>query len=434
MTEAIPTGLKSARYSIVAIVLHWLIAAAIVFQIMLGWKMDGLKGMQGYSAVQLHKSVGITILLLSLARLGWRLTHKAPPSPPGAPAWERFAAQAVHWAFYVVMIGMPLSGWIMVSASRIEIPTLLYGVIPWPHLPLLPYLPAGQKAGIEGAADIFHATVALGAFALLLLHLGAVFKHQLIDKDEVLSHMAPGARLGRWTEPRLWAPVIAIAAIGSLVTLAFAPRAPAPPPVAVEQATAEPAPETTPAAPAPETPAAAAAAEEAPPANTDPSVWIVQSGGTLGFAASWSGEAVTGTFKSWKSDILFGPDALDRSKVTITVDVASVSTGDGQRDSSLPSADWFDAPSHPSAVFTASKFRKTGTDHYVADGKLNLRGVSKALSLPFTLKIDGDTARASGSATIDRTSFGVGQGEWAATDQIAGPVKISFKLTAKRKP
>lgn len=442
MTETIPTGASrtthSARYSTVAIILHWLIAAAIVFQLMLGWKMEDLKGPQGYSAIQLHKSIGITILLLSLARLGWRLGHRAPPSPPGSPAWETFAAKAVHFALYVVMIGMPLSGWIMVSASRIEIPTILYGVLPWPHLPGLPDLAAGQKEAVEGAAGLVHYFVALGAVGLLLLHLGAVFKHQFVDKDEVLSHMAPGAKPGRWTEWRLWIPVASVVLIGVVVALMFAPRAapPAPaeaPTVAAEgPATAE-APAVAIAAPSEAQPVPAQG-EEAPVASTEPSVWTVQPGGSLTFAASWSGQPIDGTFKTWKADILFGPEALDRSELTVTINIGSVSTGDAQRDSALPSGDWFDAASHPTATFKAAKFRKTGTDRYVADGRLTMRGVSKPLSLPFTLKIDGDNARATGSATLDRTAYGVGQGEWAATDQIAGPVKVTFDLKAKRRP
>jgi cytochrome b561 len=196
MTEATQAGRKT-RYTTVAIVLHWLIAAALVFQIMLGWTMEDLKGLQGYSAIQLHKSVGITILLLSLARVAWRLFHRAPPSPAHSPAWERFAAKVVHLGLYVIMIGMPLTGWAMVSASRLGIPTVLYGLVPWPHLPGLANLPGAQKEAIAASANQAHWLLALGAVALLALHLGAVFKHQFLDKDEVLTHMAPGARPGR---------------------------------------------------------------------------------------------------------------------------------------------------------------------------------------------------------------------------------------------
>jgi polyisoprenoid-binding protein YceI len=140
-----------------------------------------------------------------------------------------------------------------------------------------------------------------------------------------------------------------------------------------------------------------------------------------------------GSFTRWTADILFSPEALDRSKLTVSIDMTSASTGDDQRDQSLPGDDFFAAATHPKAIFSATKFRKTGEGKFVADGTLDLRGVKKPLSLPFTLKIDGDTATARGVTTLDRTAFGVGQGEWAATDQIAAKVKVSFALTAKRK-
>lgn len=422
------------RYTTVAIVIHWLIAAAIIFQIILGWRMgDGPKGPTTYALFQLHKSIGITILLLSLLRLAWRLFNKSPAAPVGQPKWEQAASKLVHVGFYVIMIGLPLTGWILVSASRVPIPTLLYGVIPWPHIPGIPELAAAPKHVWREIGEIGHGVLVKLTYLLLVLHLGAVAKHQVLDKDEVFGNMAPGAKPGL-KEPRAWlaaAGLIAVIAAGYLYMPAVkaAPAAP----------TTEPAPVETPAPTAP----AAAPAAEAPPAATeaaapetalkDPVAWAVQKGGALGFTATWSGSAIEGRFKTWTADILFSPEALDRSKVTVSVDMASAATGDAQRDESLPSGDFFDTAAHPKAVFTATKFRKTGADKYVADGTLDLRGVKKPLSLPFTLKIDGDTATARGVTTLDRTTFGVGQGEWASTDEIAAKVTVSFSLTAKKK-
>jgi len=123
---------------------------------------------------------------------------------------------------------------------------------------------------------------------------------------------------------------------------------------------------------------------------------------------------------------------LDGSKVSVTIDLASVKTGDEQRDSSLPSGDWFDVAEHPKATFTATKFTKTAEGRFVAHGTLSLRGVSKPLDLPFRLKITGDTATVSGVTSLDRTVFGVGQGEWKSTDQIPAKVSVSVSLKAKR--
>ena len=120
------------RYSSVAVLLHWAIALALGFQLALGFSMP--KDERGFELFQLHKSVGITILLLTLARLAWRLTHRPPPAVEGG--FQGFLAKAVHTLLYGFMIGMPLTGWAVVSTSRIEIPTVFWGAIPWPHLPL----------------------------------------------------------------------------------------------------------------------------------------------------------------------------------------------------------------------------------------------------------------------------------------------------------
>src|SRR3954464_7035973 len=122
MTEAV----RAQRYSSVAIVLHWTIAALIILQLTLSYRMQG-RSPEAFAVVQFHKSIGITVLLLSLVRLAWRLIHPPPPEPATLVGWEKTLSAVVHWAFYVVMIGMPLTGWVMVSASRIELPTLLYG-------------------------------------------------------------------------------------------------------------------------------------------------------------------------------------------------------------------------------------------------------------------------------------------------------------------
>lgn len=417
------------RYTTVAIIIHWLIAAAIIFQIILGWRADdGPKGAaMTFALFQLHKSIGITILLLTLVRLGWKLTHKAPPPPVDQPNWERVASHVVHWGFYVIMIGLPLTGWLMVSTSKINVPTLLYGVVPWPHLPGLPDLAEGAKHVWNEIGEIGHGLLVKTTYLLLLLHLGAVAKHQILDRDEVLGHMAPGARPG-WKEPRAWLAAAGLAtmvAAGYLYTPALKPAAA--PAVAEEPAT--PVVAVAPIA----APAAEAPPPVAEPVLKDPVAWTVNKGSKLGFTATWSGEALQGEFTTWNADILFSPEALDRSKLTVSIDTASARTGDDQRDQSLPSGDFFDTATHPKATFTATKFRKTGEGRYVADGTLDLRGIKKPLSLPFSLKIDGDTATARGVTTLDRTAFGVGQGEWADTDQIAAKVKVSFALTAKRR-
>lgn len=180
------------RYSGVAIALHWLLAIAILAMIPLGGTMHDMPdGAEKFALYQLHKSIGITILLLTLVRLGWRLTHKPPPLPLAMPAWQRVAARASHVAFYVLMLGIPLAGWAIVSASPWNIPTLLYGAVPWPHLPMLADLAPHAKKAAENLAKAVHETGVLLLLILLAVHVLAALKHRLLDKDGVLERMLP---------------------------------------------------------------------------------------------------------------------------------------------------------------------------------------------------------------------------------------------------
>jgi cytochrome b561 len=186
-----------SRYSIIAIVLHWLIALLIFSNIGLAWTFQNIpQGLTEFRLIQLHKSIGITVLLLSLLRLAWRLFNPPPPQPP-MPRWQTLTSGAVHWGFYLIMIGLPLSGWIMVSASPLNIPTLLYGVVPWPHFPAVHALTPGGRKALGGAMGLTHESLAYLAYGLIGLHVAGALKHQLYDRDNLLLRMAPfGGRSG----------------------------------------------------------------------------------------------------------------------------------------------------------------------------------------------------------------------------------------------
>jgi len=438
------------RYTNVAIVLHWLIAAAIIFQMVLGWRLgDAPKGATTYALFQLHKSIGFTILLLALLRLAWRFFHPPPALPSHMKVWEKTASHWVHMALYGIMIGLPLTGWIAVSTSKINIPTVLYGVVPVPHLPFLSQLAVPTKSMLNDVAGAGHGLLVLLTCLLLLLHIGAVLKHQVIVKDDVFARMAVGARAGI-TEPRLWfVGILGLLVMWSAYVYMPTLNAKVAPIAAVAEDTAtdtditeQPAAieNTVIATPAIATETRSTSVEATPVITADAvkamplSHWIVGKNAQLGFVTQWTGESVVGGFKQWTADIVFSPDDLKNSSLTVKVDLASVSTGDEQRDTALPSADWFDVANHPTAVFKASSFKQVAEGSYKADGTLSLRDKTAPIVLSFKLKIDGDKATAKGSTTLDRNIFGVGQGEFSATDQIPAAVKVSFNLTAMRKP
>jgi polyisoprenoid-binding protein YceI len=324
------------------------------------------------------------------------------------------------------MIGLPLTGWIMVSTSKLPIPTRLYGMVPWPVVPGFTGFSPATKAAWNGASNTGHTLLVFVTVAMLALHLGAVAKHQFVDRDGVFARMAPGAKSG-WKEPRLWtAAALALAAIligHDILGGSNAgrheheqARAAAAPVVAVAPVAAADAPV-----------AAATLIPEKP--EPLPPHWRMQDG-TLRFATTWSGAGIAGGFSRWSPEIIFSPDNLARSSLTVRIDVTSVSTGDSQRDAALPTADWFDAATHPSAIFRSRNIRSAGGDNYVAIGTLDLRGVRHSVSVPFSVRIVNGSATAQGAFTIDRTLFRVGQGEWSATDQIPAGVRVSFAIRA----
>jgi cytochrome b561 len=179
---------QRTTYTKVAMILHWVIAVAILLQILGGWQMEDLKGAEKFAAFQTHKSLGLTILILSVARLFWRIANPPPALPEGMKGWEIAAAKFTHVAFYCLMIGIPIGGWVIISTSPYNIATNWWGLFEWPRLPLhdLPF-----RKELNELAKSGHSAAAWGVIVLFGLHLGAVLKHIFINDDDVASRMIP---------------------------------------------------------------------------------------------------------------------------------------------------------------------------------------------------------------------------------------------------
>ena len=154
----------------------------------------------------------------------------------------------------------------------------------------------------------------------------------------------------------------------------------------------------------------------------------------LGFSGTQTGEAFAGTFKTWTAAIDFDPAKPEAGHLVATIDTGSATTGDTQRDEALPGSDWFEVGKFPKATFEATGFTPKGGDSYEAAGKLTIRGLSKDVTLPFTLTVAGDTAHAVGKAKLIRTAFGIGQGAWATDEYVAFEVGVDVDITAKKAP
>ncbi len=342
---------RPARYTAVAILLHWLIAAGIAALIVIGLIMTQLTArisqMEDFKLYQLHKSIGITVLLLVACRVLWRFTHRPPPLPQAMPSAEKGAAHGLHWLLYLFMIGMPLTGWAVVSSSPFNLPTVLYGLVPWPDLPVLPRL--ANKAAVSQTLAWVHAPVTKDAIMML---------RSLVVAAAMLAGASVSAEAASWT--------------------------------------------------------------------------IDTAKSHLGFTGSENGSAFSGHFGTFSGTILFDPANPAAAHADVTIATGSATTGDQQKDGALPDSDWFAADKYPQAHFVATGFKPTSGGAYAAMGTLTIRGITKPLTLPFTLAISGNTAKADGTVQLIRTDFGVGQGAWSTAQYVALQVSVSFDIVAEK--
>jgi polyisoprenoid-binding protein YceI len=158
--------------------------------------------------------------------------------------------------------------------------------------------------------------------------------------------------------------------------------------------------------------------------------YVQAAGSTLVFASKYDGEVFTGKFANFTTTLSFDPANLATSKLDVVIPLAGASTGNGDRDSTLSSGDFFNVAKFAQARYTASKFRALGGNQYAADGNLSLRGVSKPVTLTFTWT-PGAQPVLSGKATVKRLDFGVGSGDWADTSNIPNEVAVSTKVVFK---
>lgn len=171
------------RYTGVAIALHWLIAFAILGTFLLGQYMTNLQlSPAKLKLYSYHKWIGVTIFLLVLMRIAWRLAHRPPLPPASMPAWQHSAASIAHFFLYALTLAIPVSGWLMSSASGFQVVYL--GVIP------IPDLLAKSK---DAAQELKQLHEALNWLMVLVvaMHVAAALKHHLMDRDDVLQRMLP---------------------------------------------------------------------------------------------------------------------------------------------------------------------------------------------------------------------------------------------------
>lgn len=412
------------RYHGVAISLHWLIAIAILANILAGWWMhdaiDEASTQELATAVyQWHKSLGLTVLALSLLRLGWRLAHPPAPSNVGA-AWERRAAHLTHGAFYALMLGIPLSGWVYVSAQwrgdqAFSVATVLWGWVEIPHVLGLDQAANNIRAQVADASMEAHEILAQLTLLLLALHVGAALKHHFLSRDNTLRQMSPQALRATLLTPARTRPVLGAAMVvmgaAGLPLLAslqpFAPPAETAAPSPLQQQWEQ--------------------REEHPLA-----AWTVNADhSALRFRGEHDGDAFAGVFANWQADIRFDPEQLELSRIMARIDTASAQTGVGLQERTLRKAEWFDVTRHPHAYFASTLIRAVGPGEFSVEGRLEIK--QRPIPLPpLQLKLTADSLQVGVNAVIrrDDADLGMGSDPDAAYVSMSIPVQLELKASA----
>lgn len=172
-----------ANYTRTAIALHWLVALLILVVLPLGMVMTELDlSPTKLKLYSWHKWLGVTVFALAILRIVWRLTHAAPPLPESMPAWQRKAAAALHGLLYLLMLGLPLSGWLMSSAKGFQ--TVWFGVLPLPDL-------VAKNEQLGHFFEETHETLVGLLLLMLAVHVAATLKHHFVDRDDIAARMLP---------------------------------------------------------------------------------------------------------------------------------------------------------------------------------------------------------------------------------------------------
>jgi len=443
--------LSQRHYSVLAICLHWLLAFVLAFQLGLGWLMKELKLNEGlYEATQFHKSIGITILSLSLARLGLRF-FKQTPEQFSDDRWALILSKSTHFALYAFMIGAPISGWLMVSSSKLNIDTYLFGLLYWPHIPGIETLSVGLRDELNDLSKSAHMFLAWMGIGLFILHIAGALRHQYFKDEPILFRMLPVKSLRR---KLMGSAVIMLAVIFlgvSFITIYIfgdilwsndniirkensVIRAETVDQKALKKDIDN-------------------ALSKVDLINDDsdqkdiiekeetsdknividkaikPYEWKLSEKKDLSFSVKWNDNVVTGSFSDWTADIVFASNALEESSVNVEVNLSSVTTSDSSANNAITGIDFFDIKAFPQAKFTSNKIIFVGDNRYELIGVLKLKNIEQPVRINFSLDENSRKAEVSGNAMINRIDHKIGETGYGEIDEM---VKISFDFTADR--
>ena len=371
------------RYGDVAVIFHWLIAFFIIGLLAIGKYMTGLEENDPVRFVltQWHKSFGLTVLALSILRLLWRFTHRPPAPLVTTPQWQERAASAAHILLYVFMLGIPITGWIMVSASPLNIDTVLFNVITIPHLPPFPEL--ANKAEIEHQFRDYHELLGNALIIVLLIHIGAALKHHWKDKDTTLVRMSP-----KWSSSAFKAKIaaLAVAIVGSTAALYIY-------------------------------------------ASSGNQAAILAAGASeVSFIADVTGSQTPGIFAESEVTASIDESNAANSSMVAIVNTASLSSENSQVEGSLPDSEWFDVEGYPEARFESTQITSNDDGSLQIQGELTIKETTMPVDFAMTLEEEGTKQVARGEFIIDRRDFDIGMQSQSNEEYVGFKVTVRFRF------
>lgn len=394
------TQFSSTDYSPVARLLHWLIAALILTQFVLA-KLAEAAEHSDRLVFQLgllanHKSLGITILAFAIVRLMWRVFHRPPALPQSLARWQQKLSHISHFLLYALLFAIPVSGWIIASASA-------YG-FSWFNLIELPRL-VSQNTDLEHRAKDIHEFLSNLLLILVSVHILAALIHHFYYRDTILKRMSSKFMLGVF----LSAPVFLL--------FFLIPDSPS---NASKRATSKQA--TT--SDSTERSAVDETLLAIPSWNIDYSRSYIR------FTGTQAGASFSGDWQDWNATIKIDPE-VTRGYIDVNILINSVNSNDSERDETIKAADWFDAAAYPKAHFQLTEIALTDNGKMTGSARLSIK--SHTVETPFTFETRTNNAQKTltGSARLDRFDYDLGLGEWQDTDWIGQYVDVNVYVVTQ---
>jgi len=405
------TAMKTevSRYNNVAVVLHWLTALLIIGMLAGGKYMVSLAESDSlrFTLTQWHKSFGLTILALTLLRIIWRLTHKTPALPATMRTWERGVAHASHALFYLLIVFLPLSGWLLVSASPLNITTYLFDWVRVPHIPIVSN--TSDKAEFAERFHQLHFYASTVLIVLLLLHVSAALRHQLVLKDQLMKRMLPDLSDGHFMDGVRLSAGTVFAVTGLFWLLSNATNNEKPTSQAITNTATSQTQNSTDTAD-----------------QSDSTAWATAE---VSYTVVVMGGSLVGDFKGARADAYIDQQNPENSTLRAVVETASSFADSPQIDDALPEADWFDSVNFPKATFESRNISTNSEGEYKVEGELTIRDISKEISFP--MDVDLDTMVASGEFSINRLDFSIGANEQSDDSITALDVLVKFRIALR---